>query len=120
MSTCTSRAAASISHTMSRSRAPLPTRSRSTIPWPSPSAPSCSREPQVSEAMELLARAAREGRKPDIAALVAAVPYCAHLGVIGRHDGQRVLLEMPFGEQLIGNPVLPALHGGVIGSLLET
>ena len=70
--------------------------------------------------MEILARAAREGRKPDIGALVAAVPYCAHLGVIARHDGQRVLLEMPFGAQLIGNPVLPALHGGVIGSLLET
>jgi uncharacterized protein (TIGR00369 family) len=70
--------------------------------------------------MELLARAVREGRKPDIGALVAAVPYCAHLGVIGRVDGDRIILEMPFGQQLIGNPVLPALHGGVIGSLLET
>ncbi len=70
--------------------------------------------------MEMLAQAAREGRKPDIAALMAAVPYCAHLGVIGRIAGERVLLEMPFGQQLIGNPVLPALHGGVIGSLLET
>ena len=27
---------------------------------------------------------------------------------------------MPFVEHLIGNPILPALHGGVIGSLLET
>jgi uncharacterized protein (TIGR00369 family) len=70
--------------------------------------------------MEMLVRAAQEGRKPDIAALVAAVPYCAHLGVIGRIVEDRVVLEMPFGEQLIGNPVLPALHGGVIGSLLET
>ncbi|MBV9330653.1 MAG: PaaI family thioesterase [Alphaproteobacteria bacterium] len=61
-----------------------------------------------------------EGGKPDIAALLAALPYCAHLGIAGRIEGGEVLLEMPFGEQLIGNPVLPALHGGVIGSLLET
>lgn len=29
-------------------------------------------------------------------------------------------LHLPFEWHLIGNPVLPALHGGVIGSLLET
>jgi uncharacterized protein (TIGR00369 family) len=27
---------------------------------------------------------------------------------------------MPFAAHLVGNPMLPALHGGVIGSLLET
>ncbi len=27
---------------------------------------------------------------------------------------------MPFAPHLVGNPLLPALHGGVIGSLLET
>lgn len=70
--------------------------------------------------MDLLVRAAREGKKPDLATLLAAVPYCAHLGITGRADGERITLEMPFGPQLIGNPILPALHGGVIGSLLET
>jgi uncharacterized protein (TIGR00369 family) len=70
--------------------------------------------------MELLARAIREGRKPDIQELLAAVPYCAHLGITGTVEDGRVLLQMPFGEQLVGNPILPALHGGVIGSLLET
>src|SRR5258706_14757412 len=70
--------------------------------------------------MELLAQAAREGRRPDIAGLLSVVPYCAHLGITGRIEGDRVLLEMPFAQQLIGNPILPALHGGVIGSLLET
>jgi len=70
--------------------------------------------------MELLAKAARDGVAIDVNALVAAVPYCAFLGVTARLDGERVILEMPFDAKLIGNPVLPAIHGGVIGSLLET
>ena len=26
---------------------------------------------------------------------------------------------LPFGEHLIGNPVLPAIHGGVLGAFME-
>jgi len=70
--------------------------------------------------MELLAKAAREGAAPDVAALVAAVPYCAFLGLTARLEGERVILQMPFDAKLIGNPIIPAIHGGVIGSLLET
>ena len=70
--------------------------------------------------MEILARASREGRKPDLSELLNAVPYCVHLGIKARTEDEGVLLEMPFGEHLVGNPILPALHGGVIGSLLET
>lgn len=70
--------------------------------------------------MEILARAAREGRKPNLDELLASVPYCAHLGIRARSENDRVILDMPFGDHLIGNPILPALHGGVIGSLLET
>lgn len=70
--------------------------------------------------MELLARAARDGERPDMAALMAAVPYCAFLGLSARVADGRVVLEMPFDGKLIGNPVIPAIHGGVIGSLLET
>jgi uncharacterized protein (TIGR00369 family) len=57
---------------------------------------------------------------PDLEALIAAIPYCRHLGVTAHlHDG-RVLLTLPYADHLVGNPILPALHGGVIGSLLET
>ncbi|MEI9995365.1 MAG: PaaI family thioesterase [Rhizomicrobium sp.] len=70
--------------------------------------------------MELLERAAQAGTAPDIGALVAAVPYCAFLGVTARLVDGRIVLEMPFAQKLVGNPVLPAIHGGVIGSLLET
>lgn len=70
--------------------------------------------------MELLARAARQGVAPDIGALIAAVPYCAWLGLSSRLEGETVVLEMPFSAKLVGNPIIPAIHGGVIGSLLET
>ncbi|MGZ5932720.1 MAG: PaaI family thioesterase [Rhizomicrobium sp.] len=70
--------------------------------------------------MELLARAARDGVAPDVNALIAAVPYCAWLGLSAKIEGGRVVLEMPFDTKLVGNPIIPAIHGGVIGSLLET
>jgi uncharacterized protein (TIGR00369 family) len=70
--------------------------------------------------MEFLSKVASPGSKPDVAELVAAIPYCRHLGVSARLDGETIVLAMPFGQHLIGNPMIPALHGGVIGSLLET
>ena len=70
--------------------------------------------------MELLAKAAREGRPVDVAELMAAVPYCEFLGLKASLRGEEVVIEMPFDAKLVGNPIIPALHGGVIGSLLET
>ncbi len=70
--------------------------------------------------MEMLARAVRDGSPLDMNALMAAVPYCTFLGVKASLRGESVLLEMPFDPKLVGNPVIPALHGGVVGSLLET
>ena len=56
----------------------------------------------------------------DPAELIARIPYCRHLGIVARVEGERLLLTMPFAPHLVGNPTLPALHGGVVGSLLET
>ena len=70
--------------------------------------------------MDLLAKAAADGRPVDVAALMAAVPYCEFLGLKAALRGAEVVLEMPFDPKLVGNPIIPALHGGVIGSLLET
>jgi uncharacterized protein (TIGR00369 family) len=56
----------------------------------------------------------------DPAMLLDAIPYCRHLGIIASVEDGSLMLTMPFAQHLIGNPVLPALHGGVIGSLLET
>ena len=51
---------------------------------------------------------------------LSTIPYCRHLGIVADEAGDVLTLTMPFAQKLIGNPVLPALHGGVIGSLLET
>ena len=67
----------------------------------------------------ILARALKEGIV-DPQELVRAIPYCRHMGVHARREADGLLLVLPFQEHLIGNPMLPALHGGVIGSLLET
>ena len=66
---------------------------------------------------ELIARAKQTG---DFTGFVALVPYLGFLGVRLEHrDGQRVAV-MPFAEHLIGDPTIPALHGGTLGALLES
>lgn len=51
--------------------------------------------------------------------LVAAIPYARLLGIeIERVDGGLECL-LPFRDDLVGNTLLPAIHGGVIGAFLE-
>ena len=54
-------------------------------------------------------------------ALGRQVPYIDYLGMRATRtsDGTR-LFRLPFAEKLVGNPVLPALHGGVIAAFAET
>ena len=70
--------------------------------------------------MDLLIRAAENSESADPQELLAAIPYAQHLGVRADVAGQILTLVMPFSQHLVGNVALPALHGGVIGSLLET
>jgi uncharacterized protein (TIGR00369 family) len=70
--------------------------------------------------MEILARALAQGKAADPAALIAAIPYCRYLGVRAELNDGALVLVMPFAEHLVGNPMIKALHGGVIGSFLET
>lgn len=70
--------------------------------------------------MELLSRAADENTAPDPNTLLTLIPYVEHLGIRAEMTNGLLTLIMPFQPHLIGNVALPALHGGVIGSLLET
>ncbi len=54
-----------------------------------------------------------------LAALVAAMPYAGFLGVEANWSDGGVAVVLPFRQSLIGNVSLPALHGGVLGGLLE-
>jgi uncharacterized protein (TIGR00369 family) len=56
----------------------------------------------------------------DPASILQTIPYCRHLGITAAVTDGALLFTLPFSPHLVGNPALPALHGGVIGSLLET
>ena len=47
----------------------------------------------------------------------AQSPFARCLGIRVHEDGT---LVMPFSQKIIGNPILPAIHGGMTGALLET
>lgn len=48
------------------------------------------------------------------------IPYAQTLGVEPHLMGGEFTLIMPFRQSNIGNPSLPALHGGGIGGFMET
>jgi uncharacterized protein (TIGR00369 family) len=50
---------------------------------------------------------------------LARIPYAAFLGVRAELKGDELTLILPYSEHLVGNPLLPALHGGVVGALME-
>ncbi len=55
----------------------------------------------------------------DYAALVGAVPYAKLLGIGCIRNGDEVIFTLPALENNIGNPTLPAIHGGVLGGFIE-
>lgn len=67
--------------------------------------------------VELLERAKSTG---DYQALLDAVPYSKFLGLSAKLEDGELVTTMTFGQHLIGNPTLPALHGGTLGALLES
>ena len=55
----------------------------------------------------------------DLDALLQRIPYARFLGVRMELHGDEMTGVLPYAEHLIGNPTLPALHGGVIGAFME-
>ncbi|HDY81587.1 MAG TPA: PaaI family thioesterase [Halieaceae bacterium] len=47
------------------------------------------------------------------------VPYAAYLGIKAEVHGNEILFILPKDKKIIGNPVLPAIHGGVVGAFME-
>jgi acyl-coenzyme A thioesterase PaaI-like protein len=47
------------------------------------------------------------------------VPYAVFLGIRAELRDGEILFILPENRKLIGNPTLPALHGGVIGAFME-
>lgn len=61
----------------------------------------------------------KQRRDAALQAMVARVPYIAFLGVVFDRRGDELTGILPYRDALIGNPVLPALHGGATGAFLE-
>lgn len=61
----------------------------------------------------------KQRRDAAISALVDQVPYLNFLGVRFDRRGDELTAILPFQEMLVGNPALPALHGGATAAFLE-
>lgn len=51
--------------------------------------------------------------------LLDRLPYARFLQLRTLVSGDEITVTMPFRDQLIGNPMIPALHGGSTAALLE-
>jgi uncharacterized protein (TIGR00369 family) len=65
-----------------------------------------------------LVRTAKEAG--DLGRFVNAIPYARFLGISVAAENDQLLATLAFSDRNIGNPQLPALHGGVVGAFLET
>jgi len=51
--------------------------------------------------------------------IVAEIPYARFLGVEVERTASGLECVLPFRNEIVGNAALPAVHGGVLGALLE-
>ena len=61
----------------------------------------------------------KQRRDAALQKLVAGVPYIQFLGIQIDRRGDELTGVLPYNDKLIGNPMLPALHGGVTAAFLE-
>ena len=70
--------------------------------------------------MTLVERLAEAKQAGDFQRLIDVVPYAKFIGLTAAMVGDELITTMRYGDHLIGNPTLPALHGGTLGALLES
>lgn len=61
-------------------------------------------------------------REPDADTLtlwLQKIPYAVYLGIRAEVEDKDILFVLPADRKLIGNPTLPAIHGGVVGAFME-
>lgn len=61
----------------------------------------------------------RRRRDMALGALVRNVPYLGFMGIRFDRRGDELTAVLSYDDKLIGNPMVPALHGGAIASFLE-
>lgn len=61
----------------------------------------------------------KERRDAALTSLVEGVPYIQFMGISFDRRGDELTGVMRYDDKLIGNPLLPALHGGATAAFLE-
>ncbi len=56
----------------------------------------------------------------DYLGIADVIPYAGWLGLTYEERDGHLLGKLCYSDMLVGNPVLPALHGGTLGALLES
>ena len=69
--------------------------------------------------MNVLEQVRHARESGDWSVLLASIPYARFLGVTLEERDGGLVGRMKFSEHLVGNPSLPALHGGTLSALLE-
>ncbi len=62
----------------------------------------------------------KERRDGALLRLVEAVPYIGFMGISFQRRGDELTATMAYADMLIGNPTVPAIHGGATAAFLET
>ncbi|MBV9993826.1 MAG: PaaI family thioesterase [Caulobacteraceae bacterium] len=60
-----------------------------------------------------------EGAAGRLQAVLDAIPYVRFLGMGAELAGDEMTAILPFKPSLVGNPMVPALHGGAVGAFME-
>lgn len=71
----------------------------------------------TTPSIEQLVREAQESKNCD--GLIESIPYARLIGIRCLRLGDDAIFHLPANPDNIGNPTLPALHGGVIAGFME-
>ncbi|PSF04549.1 thioesterase [Marinobacter fuscus] len=55
----------------------------------------------------------------DFTRMLQSIPYATWIGLQCERFGDDLIFRLPRKEANLGNPILPAIHGGVIGGFME-
>ncbi|WP_372931157.1 PaaI family thioesterase [Shewanella putrefaciens] len=80
---------------------------------------SVTQNPQVKAPIDVQGIVKRATELNDFGHLLEHVPYAKFIGMKVERFGDELIFKLPAKADNIGNPVLPAIHGGVIAGFME-
>ena len=54
-----------------------------------------------------------------LVAVLTSIPSARGIGMRAELAGDEMTAILPFSDHIVGNPMLPAIHGGVLGAFME-